>query len=590
MTDNTFPGRNSICPGKAVFRLKSHLWLVFVLILSWSWAVEHLGAETWNILVYMAADNNLAYNAVEDFNTMESVDLPPGVRVYLQTDLPEGHELEGGRRWRLRGDDSSQINSDQLANLGPINSADPASLSSFITWGLQQYQATRNMLVIWSHGDSWYKGDASKWICPDDGAQEAMSVSSGHLKSALAAHSGFDILLFDACSMQVIEVLTEVRGFARYVIGSQDLVPVRGFPYQDILPIMGGSLPDILAQIPVLYAASYDANGSQNPFNIGLPVTCSSLDMTLVEQFVDAWGDFSRNQREHAQELMQIRAGAYEMNTGLAEIDIGQFLGLISSQALDISLRNSAMELATLWDDAIISKVTVMHQDDIGSAAIWFPDIRLNFDNAWRFYRKLDFAGTGWLSLVNYAFGPDDTPPQQPQNLLLNKLPGGLILSFDAVPDPDSLYYTVLMEGDEADYDMSFYPGQSSGRISLSLPLRSKARLELRAIDQSGNQSQVAVLDFDFAGQNSPKLVVYPNPGRDLLMASWLLSEDPVEPISLQLYNLRGQLVWQKRVESEAAGTYFLGSEPLVRSLASGLYHLLIQSSRGRLRTRFVIL
>ena len=194
-----------------------------------------LNAESWTVLVYMAADNNLAEMGRLDINSMESVPQPEGLNLIVQADFPEG-----AKRFRIQQDNSEDISSPVLANLGIIDSANPEVLNSFINWGFNNFPSQRKMLIIWSHGDSWYKGNDPKWICPDESSQNLISVAEGELTLALTDIPKLDVLLFDACSMQSIEVINEIGFCANYIIGSEDLVPQYGFPYEKIIPLLEG--------------------------------------------------------------------------------------------------------------------------------------------------------------------------------------------------------------------------------------------------------------------------------------------------------------------------------------------------------------
>ncbi|MDD4310442.1 MAG: clostripain-related cysteine peptidase, partial [Candidatus Cloacimonetes bacterium] len=225
--------------------MKYYLW--FALLLAFS----SLSAESWTVLVYMAADNNLAQQGRLDLNSMESVAQPAGLNLIVQADFPEG-----AYRYRITQDNSTAITSPVLSNLGTIDSGNPYTLNNFLRWGYESFPSDRTMLVIWSHGDSWYKNEG-KWICPDDSAENLISISEGDLAKAFVSIPKLDVLLFDACSMQGIEVLGEVHSYANYLIGSADLVPVNGFPYETIIPLFEGTIDSILQQIPLLYVESY---------------------------------------------------------------------------------------------------------------------------------------------------------------------------------------------------------------------------------------------------------------------------------------------------------------------------------------------
>ncbi|HPH61918.1 MAG TPA: clostripain-related cysteine peptidase, partial [Candidatus Syntrophosphaera sp.] len=136
-----------------------------LLLALWSVLLFPLGAADWTVLVYMAADNNLWQNAAADVNSMEAAALPANLDLIVQTDMPAGSDHPGGQRRKIRADALPYITSPLLEDLGPIDSGDPQTLQSFINWGFQQYPSQRKMLVIWGHGDNWFKADEGKWIC-----------------------------------------------------------------------------------------------------------------------------------------------------------------------------------------------------------------------------------------------------------------------------------------------------------------------------------------------------------------------------------------------------------------------------------------
>lgn len=91
-----------------------------------------LEAREWTVLVYMAADNDLAYQSELNLQAMEAVGSTPEVAVVVQQDVPGA----GGRRYLIeRG---SRV---LLDSLGSIDMADPTVLTQFGTWGASRFPA-----------------------------------------------------------------------------------------------------------------------------------------------------------------------------------------------------------------------------------------------------------------------------------------------------------------------------------------------------------------------------------------------------------------------------------------------------------------
>jgi len=542
-----------------------------------------LSAESWTVLLYMAADNNLAEMGRLDINSMESVAQPADLNLIVQADFPEG-----AKRYKIQQDNSEQITSPVLANLGTINSGDPNTLNSFIKWGFNRYPAQRKMLIIWSHGDSWYKDNSGKWICPDDNAQDLISVSGGELVLALSGIPHLDILLFDACSMQSIEVINEIHSFADYIIGSEDLVPQYGFPYEDIIPLFNGDFDELLAQIPELYVSSYLPGQGINPGGALWSVTCSVVKTELVPQFVQQIKNFAISQRFLAPKYFTVRNSCYSMNTGLADVDIRDFL-----EKAQTIWTSGTQNLLSLWNSIVISSCFTNPEEtgNIGTAAIWFPDSRFNFENGWRQYHKLNFSRSRWLSFVNSAIGNDTFPPETPilisQNLIYNTLQ----ISLQANPDPDSLYYEITI--DEGQHFQYFYTNPDNAVFTIMLQISQNGTYQIRAIDQSGNKSQPLIGNYTYSNPQA-SIIINPNPvsGTSLAVLRWWASEELAGKIQLEIYNLKGQKVINRYLGEVIAGegNFLLSAEPKFRALPSGVYILRLHLGNRKFTKKLTIL
>lgn len=542
-----------------------------------------LSAESWTVLLYMAADNNLAEMGRLDINSLESVAQPADLNLIVQADFPEG-----AKRYKIQQDNSEQITSPVLANLGTINSGDPNTLNSFIKWGFNRYPAQRKMLIIWSHGDSWYKDNSGKWICPDDNAQDLISVSGGELVLALSGIPHLDILLFDACSMQCIEVINEIHSFADYIIGSEDLVPQYGFPYEDIIPLFNGDFDELLAQIPELYVSSYLPGQGINPGGALWSVTCSVVKTELVPQFVQQIKNFAISQRFLAPKYFTVRNSCYSMNTGLADIDIRDFL-----EKAQTVWTSGTQNLLSLWTSIVISSCFTNPEEvgNIGTAAIWFPDSRFNFENGWRQYHKLNFSRSRWLSFVNSAIGNDTFPPETPilisQNLIYNTLQ----ISLQANPDPDSLYYEITI--DEGQHFQYFYTNPDNAVFTIMLQISQNGTYQIRAVDQSSNKSQPLIGNYTYSNPQA-SIIINPNPvsGTSLAVLRWWASEDLAGKIQLEIYNLKGQKVINRYLGEVIAGegNFLLSAEPKFRALPSGVYILRLHLGNRKFTKKLTIL
>lgn len=215
--------------------------------------------KTWTILVYMAADNNLAGAALADLAEVKKATGSPSVTVLVQLDL----KGDQARRYRI-----SNGRSIEVAALGQINSASPAAMTDFLTWAKQTSTADRTVLVLWDHGSGWSLQDGlakttSKQVyamLSDDGSSAPL-LANVRIRSAIEQSGiSLDVLGFDGCNMGTIEAMYEFRNLAPILIASQELEPVAGWDYTAVLSALsvqpGQSAESFAAAIVDSYRAS----------------------------------------------------------------------------------------------------------------------------------------------------------------------------------------------------------------------------------------------------------------------------------------------------------------------------------------------
>lgn len=578
------------------FRLKSKpgilAWLLFLFAL-------HLyanGAESWTVLVYIASDNNLSDAAIQNINDMEAAALPANLKLIVQSDLPEDSPYPGGQRRLIRADSSPEITSPLLQNLGPIDSGNPRTLYDFASWGFKRYPSQRKALIIWGHGNNWFKEQGTKWICPDEGAQSLIGVSNGQFKAALQGLPHLDILILDACSMQSVEVLTEIKSVADYVIGSEDEVPYLGFPYRQMVALFDGTrAPEaICSQIVDEYIASYDLYGSQNPTQYPYPVTCSAIRMQAFDAFLRELQRFSLKYRYRAGELLALRAGCHEMNHGYCDVDIYEYFGKVSTGTSDAELQNAALAVRAAWEEAIVHKSNLTFAAEVGGAALWFPWDWQYFEAFWSHYYKLDFTQYRWISLLSHAYGWGEYVPLQPPTLLSTSHSLGSVvakLSLEAYPDDTALKAIVEYENETLtyQYDLAWMQEQ----VYIRIPLKSDACVKIVRLGHMGYDSSALELELQ-APEVALSLQAHPNPVRNRAGAvlRWYVPEGLSGSGKLELFNLKGQMLGSYKLGdvAELEGCLPFPSWPLLNNVPSGVYQIRLKVGRKSCKEKLTML
>lgn len=566
LTNDRFPG---------CFQMKKSLLILLVLLCGMLYA-----ADSWTVLVYMAADNNLSYQALENLQLMEEAVQPKNLNLLVQLDMPD----VGGRRYLVREHPNPGIGSWLLEEMGEIDSGDKDTLSEFMRWGFRNFPSKRRMLIIWSHADSWYKNP--KYIAPDNSSQSAIGVANGDLKSALVAGGKLDVLLFDACSMQSVEVLSELKDCADYIIGSSDLVPVVGFPYADMIPLMQGKPMDFASAIPQLFTDYYAPGSVNNPFTENMLTTCSAIKTDGLNALWQGFRHLAEELRDHAPEVFDLQSALYRYNTGLADIDLRQFLTILLENGILVA---RVQELLSALDEITIAQSSSFpfYQAGDASVALWFPHRRMNFEGAIYSYMHLDFAKTGWASFVNLALGDDDVPPIKPEILREYQRFGKLHLVIRAPIDCDRLSYVIHA----ADEIHEYHPPMYVETFEASFPIEEDGVFTLQARDLSGNLSEKVVGEYEYI---TPKTAaaVYPNPVYDLGLAevTWFWEEtDGLTSVSL--YNIRGQKLGELKREftKQNPAILKLNEIPGIEKRAPGLHFIRIKNKDQNIVQKFII-
>ena len=132
---------------------------VFALLLLATMGTARAEKE-WTIMVYCAADNDLAPFGLIDINEMEMVGSTDDVNIIVQFDGSEEYSPEavGSCRYYVTKDtDMQTIKSPVVENLGEVDMGAKKTFVEFLEWGVTKYPAKKQLVVLWNHGSGWYQ-------------------------------------------------------------------------------------------------------------------------------------------------------------------------------------------------------------------------------------------------------------------------------------------------------------------------------------------------------------------------------------------------------------------------------------------------
>ena len=375
-----------------------------------------VGYAEWTVLVYMAADNNLEEYAIMDVNEMESIGSDSKVKIAIELDRTPGYDTGNGdwtttRRYLITKDtDVYVINSQLIQDLGELDMAAPQTLADFLAWGMQRYPANHYMLVLWDHGRGWRSRTLNatvprevKAINIDDTSHTEMSL--GDLRLALEMNTGSDpdIICFDACLMQMLEVAYSVRQHADFMLASEENMPVIGHPYGRLLSRITSDpqiTPYSLSETIADEYLDYYGTGYAGTF------TYSAINLTGLEQLVTASDGLAQAilanlpAAQAGVRSAQAQAQRYDFDAGQYPNykDLYDFARLVRDQVPVAQVQSSAESVMSAVESVVIhernSGGEVLNSHGI---SIYLPDPGTSLSA----YRTLDFSlDTHWDELI----------------------------------------------------------------------------------------------------------------------------------------------------------------------------------------------
>jgi tetratricopeptide (TPR) repeat protein len=183
--------------------------------------------KKWTVMVYMAGDNNLSSYVAYDLGEMSDVGSTQNVNILALADT-------SGDSAKLYYVEKNNV--EELQDFGELNMAEAQNLVDFVSWVVDVYPAERYLLILWDHGLGFKQYlDLKRDLCVDeDPVYSWMDIPT--LGQALAEIKNIlgkpiDVLGFDACLMNMLEVAYEVRNYALFMVGSENYELGNGWPY-----------------------------------------------------------------------------------------------------------------------------------------------------------------------------------------------------------------------------------------------------------------------------------------------------------------------------------------------------------------------
>ncbi len=322
--------------------------------------------DTWLVYWYLCGtDLESEYGASSlDLAELVQAQLPPNVKVLVQTG--------GAAEWQNEVVPNGQIarflyDNEDFKLLQTLPDADMGSQSTlidFLRYGKENFQADHRVFVFWDHG-----GGSAAGVCWDERTGNCLSLNDIN-KAFAAVHENspanppFEIIGFDACLMATYDTASAIYGFAKYMVGSEEVEPGNGWNYTGWVgalaqnPAMGGaSLGKAICDSYMQGCLEYDTADA---------ATLSLIDLSRIPYLTVAYESFGlealKNARKDTRGFFSTygrgaqRAENYGGNSRQSGYTNMVDLGDLAKQSRSI-LPQSSNDLISAIDQAVIYKV-----------------------------------------------------------------------------------------------------------------------------------------------------------------------------------------------------------------------------------------
>jgi hypothetical protein len=343
-----------------------------------------LPRKPWALIAYIAGDNDLSDAGIQDLEEMsqEGTDKT----AYAGVELDTIGEHDGSIRYEICEPDATGVPHRMvIQRLGERNTGDPRTLTAFLDWGLRRFAATNRVVVVWGHGTGFRT--PRRDVASDESAGSVRSsLSIPDLERALhragigtgRQFGKIRLLGFDACLMAMLEIAHHLRDQVEYIVGSEELEPGDGWPYNRVLAhLKGKPAPRALAQAIIKeYVKSYKRSGETG-------ITQSAIETAKTPVVVRALHDLgvalSESLAKHPQPIIHARVTMLTFGHG-NYVDIVDMTDQLTKFVKDQKVKACAARLKAA------ARAAIVHSDrggkDMARAhgmSVWYPSAHQDF-------------------------------------------------------------------------------------------------------------------------------------------------------------------------------------------------------------------
>lgn len=372
-----------------------------------------MAPKKWTIMVYLNGKSNLEENHFHRLNSLESAGSDAGMNIVAEYSRMRGQDEDftgdsdwtGSRRYYITLDsDPNALKSPVLEQTDMVDSGDWRRVANFIKWAKKNFPAERYLLLYRFHGMGWIDPEKPKGKAMNFDDETGNFTATAEISQILKEAGGVDLYLQDVCMMQSLEVLYEIKDYAKIAIGAETLS--YGFNYYLLASAISASPAISNTELAKSVLSTYRGDYGRSGFNYQLSAVNTS-----------ALGDMAVQVRRWTAAVMRVndRAAALEAkknvtrftNTQYADLKLfaGIFLKNLHADlpgAQELAAETRSL-LSVLDNRLVLDNITVGEKmSGLGGVSVYVPD---GNNDLWAIsqHAALNFGkDSGWTDFARY--------------------------------------------------------------------------------------------------------------------------------------------------------------------------------------------
>ena len=423
--------------------------------------------NSWTIMVYGSANNNLTPQLIFDMLEMSGAGSVENFNIIVQADFDDKSlqnyktiaksETVGVGRYRIQQDKAfpfdipqkklttsylnkgyASLQKSLVEKIPEQNMDDQETLENFVDWSMEKYPAKHYGLIMWGHGGQWSGGfgyDTDNLT--DSPFVETMDVKeiAQTLNKSLEGKK-LDFLSFDACLMGGLEVLYEFTDLTKIFIANPQVDYGLGMDYKNTLSWLKENVDTNMTAFGKEEVNFWKKHHSTSLDNtLAVHAVYDMEKASVVQENFNTFTEILTNDytSELDKAIPSIRRHIVEYNKGLNDLGkqsfseyvdltnivycfIQQYTDCLSPSDIPASINDAAVSFASKTYGSVIAVAKgSAYGDNISGLSIWYPIEGIgNIDS--NIYQDKTTLGltTPWVDFLKKVRKSRETDTQAP--------------------------------------------------------------------------------------------------------------------------------------------------------------------------------